>query len=97
MYEELQVLDNVNTVGPYLAQKLDELVSKFDCIETRRGKGMMQGLVFNKPVGEIISRALEKGLILINAGTSIIRFVPALTITKENVDEMIAILQECID
>lgn len=96
LYEELGVLENVNQVGPYLAQKLDELATQFDCIETRRGKGMMQGLVFNKPVGEIIARAMEKGLILINAGTNIIRFVPALIITKENVDEMIAILKECI-
>lgn len=97
LYEELNVLENVKEVGAYLTTKLEELVAKFDCIVTRRGVGMMQGLIFNKPVGEIIARAMDKGLILINAGTSIIRFVPALTITKQNVDEMVAILQECIE
>lgn len=96
LYEEMGILNNVKEVGPYLAEKLEELVAEFDCIETSRGKGLMQGLVFNKPVGEIIAKAMEKGLILINAGTNIIRFVPALTITKQNVDEMIAILKECI-
>ena len=96
LYDELDILNNVKVVGPYLAEKLAELVAEFDCIETSRGKGLMQGLVFTKPVGEIIARAMEKGLILINAGTNIIRFVPALTITKQNVDEMIAILKECI-
>ena len=56
----------------------------------------MQGLVFNRPVAEVINKALEKGLILINAGANIVRFVPPLIITKENVDEMIAILDDCI-
>ena len=96
LFEENHVLDNVNEVAPYLEKKLDELAAKHDCIVTRRGAGLMQGLVFNKPVGEIISKALENGLILINAGTDIIRFVPPLVITKENVDEMITILEKCI-
>jgi acetylornithine/N-succinyldiaminopimelate aminotransferase len=56
----------------------------------------MQGLVFDKPVGEIINKALDKGLILINAGSHIIRFVPPLVITKEHVDEMIKILEACL-
>lgn len=58
--------------------------------------GFMQGLVFDRPVGEIINRAVERGLLLINAGTHIIRFVPALIITKENIDDMITVLDECI-
>ena len=56
----------------------------------------MQGLVFNRPVGDSINKALEKGLILINAGTDIIRFVPPLVITRDHVDEMITILEMCI-
>ena len=90
-------MDNVNAVAPYLEEKLDALVKKYDFIETRRGLGLMQGLVFNRPVAEAINKALEKGLILINAGTSIIRFVPPLVISKENVDAMIEILTECLD
>ena len=57
----------------------------------------MQGLVFDRPVREIIDRAMERGLILINAGPQIIRFVPPLVITKENVDEMISILDACLE
>ena len=96
LFEENHIIDNVNSVADYLEQKLDELVAKYEFIKTRRGVGLMQGLVFDKPVGPVISKALEKGLILINAGTDIIRFVPPLVITKENVDEMIAILDSCI-
>ena len=96
LFEKDNVLENVKNVGDYLGKRLDELVDEFDCIETRRGVGMMQGLVFNRAVGDIIVKAMDKGLVLINAGTDIIRFVPPLVITKENVDSMISILRESI-
>ena len=97
LFEENHIIEHVKETGAYLAEQLDKLVSEYDFIETRRGVGLMQGLVFNKPVGEIISKALDKGLILINAGTHIIRFVPPLVITKENVDEMMSILRSCLE
>ncbi len=97
LFEEQKVLENVREVGPYLAERLEELTRRYDCIETHRGVGLLQGLVFHKPVGEIINRALDKGLILINAGTHIIRFVPALVIGKGDVDAMIEILDSCIE
>ena len=97
LFEKGHIIDNVREVGAYLEEKLGELVDNYDFIETHRGLGLMQGLVFSIPVGDIINRALEKVLILINAGTDIIRFVPPLVITKENVDEMLAILTECLD
>lgn len=96
LFEKQNILDNVREVGEYLAKRLEELAAEFDCVETRRGAGLLQGLVFDRPVGGIITRAMEKGLVLINAGTSIIRFVPSLVITKENVDDMIAILRESV-
>lgn len=97
LFEENHIIDNVKETGAYLEKKLDELVREYDCIETRRGAGLMQGLVFDRPVGDIITKALDRGLILINAGTNIIRFVPPLIITKEHVDEMTAILRTCLD
>lgn len=96
LFEENHIIDNVNQVGAYLTKKLDELAARHDCIRERRGAGLMQGLVFDRPVGEILNKTLEKGLILINAGTDIIRFVPPLIITKQNVDEMIEILESCL-
>ncbi len=96
LFEKEHVLDNVREVSAYLEEKLDEIAESCEDIETRRGSGLMQGLVFKKPVGEIITKALDHGLILINAGTNIIRFVPPLIISKQDVDAMIAILKECI-
>lgn len=97
LFAENHIIDNVKETGAYLATRLDALAARHDCILERRGLGLMQGLVFKKPVGPVITRALEKGLILINAGAEIIRFVPPLVITKEHVDEMIGILEESIE
>lgn len=97
LFEEYNIIKNVQSVGAYLTEQLNLLKEKHACIIERRGIGLMQGLECTIPVGDIINRALEKGLILINAGTNVIRFYPPLVITKENVDEMISILDTCID
>lgn len=97
LFEKDHIIDHVREVGAYLEEKLKGLVDKYAFIEEQRGLGLMQGLVFSVPVGDIIARALEKGLILINAGTNIIRFVPPLVITREHVDEMLSVLTECLD
>ena len=56
----------------------------------------MQGLEFDGPVGEIIVKAMDKGLILINAGANVLRFIPPLIIEKEDVDAMAAILRSVL-
>ena len=96
LFEENHIIENVNAVAPYLEEKLDLLAEKYDFIKGRRGVGLMQGLVCKGSVGDVINKALENGLILINAGADIIRLVPPLIITKENVDEMAAILEKCL-
>jgi acetylornithine/N-succinyldiaminopimelate aminotransferase len=96
LFNNDNIIENVNKVAPYLEKRLDELKDRYDFIVDRRGSGFMQGLVFNRPVADVINMALENGLILINAGAEIIRFVPSLVITKENVDEMIDILDSCL-
>ena len=96
LFEENHIIENVNTVGKYLEKRLDELVEKYDFIETRRGCGLMQGLVFTCPAAPYIQKALDAGLVLINAGANIIRFIPPLIINESHVDEMISILDSCL-
>jgi len=96
LFEEMNILENVRETGAYLQEKLDELVKDYDMITERRGIGLMQGIVFDRPVAEYINKALERGLMLINAGTNIIRIIPSLIVTKEQVDDMIAILRACL-
>ncbi|MBP3468049.1 MAG: aspartate aminotransferase family protein [Lachnospiraceae bacterium] len=96
LFEKQKVLENVNEVSAYLEEQLDGLKAERDDMIERRGKGLMQGLEFNRPVGDIIKRALEEGLVLINAGSNVLRFLPPLVITKEHVDEMMKILRKCL-
>lgn len=93
-FEELQILSHVNEVAPYLAEKLDALVEKYDFLTAHRGMGLMRGLVCTIPVGQVASKALENGLIVITAGSDVLRFVPPLVITKADVDEMILRLEK---
>lgn len=96
LYDELNICENAKVVGDYLFAELEKVKAEFPEITAHRGMGLMQGLVFDKPVADIINNALDNGLVLINAGTQIIRFLPPLIITKDDVDVMIAILKEAI-
>ena len=89
IFEELNLPAHVKEISAYLEEKLDALVDKYDCLTQRRGVGLIQGVVTTKPVGEITSKTLEEGLLIISAGSDVLRFVPPLVIEKEHVDEMI--------
>ena len=95
-FKACDILGHVKEVAPYLGQKLDELVEKYDFLVTRRGKGLMQGVVCKLPVGKVAAAALEQGLIVITAGADVLRFVPPLVIEKQHVDEMIEKLEKAL-
>ena len=96
LFEEMNILEHVNEVSNYLEEQLDKLVEQYDNVVARRGKGLMQGLVLTTPVIDTVNKAIEKGLLVISAGSDVLRMVPPLVITKENVDEMIEILSQCL-
>lgn len=96
-FEKLNILDHVNELTPYLEAELDKLVEKYDCLTARRGKGFMQGVECTLPVGQVSAKALENGLIVITAGSNVLRFVPPLVIEKVDVDEMIRLLSLTLD
>lgn len=97
IFEKRQITDHVKEVGVYLYEKLEELTKKYDIICGHRGRGLIQGLEFTVPAGPIVSKALlEEKLVLISAGSHIIRFVPPLIIQKSDVDEMAARLERVL-
>ena len=97
IFEKDSILDNVQKLTPYLEEKLDALVDKYPIVTARRGKGFMQGLVIREvTVGSIVTKALQNGLLVISAGSDVLRLVPPLVITKENIDEMIEKLEKSL-
>ena len=96
LYEKNQILEHVQEVAPYLAQRLDALKEKYDCIKERRGKGLIQGIELTGNPSGVVKKALEEGLIIITAKGNTIRFVPPLIIDKVHVDEMIEKLERAL-
>lgn len=97
LFEEKNLVSHVREIGQYLWEELEALAGRLDCIAAHRGKGLMQGLEFSMPVGPVVKTALlEEHLVLISAGSQIIRFVPPLVIEKEDVDEMIVRLERAV-
>lgn len=94
LFDKLDLVGHVKATAPYLEKRLDELVAKYDFLTARRGEGFMQGLVVTgRPVGEIVKKALENGLVILSAGSDVLRLVPPLIITEEDIDEMVRRLE----
>lgn len=97
LFEERNLVAHVQEIGQYLWEELEALAGRLDCVAAHRGKGLMQGLELSMPVGPVVKTALlEEHLVLISAGSQVIRFVPPLVIEKEDVDEMIVRLERAV-
>lgn len=97
IYKDEKVLEHVNEVAPYLWEKLEKIKERYDCVQDHRGMGMIQGLQFTVPSGEVVRAGLEEGLVTIGAGNNTVRFVPPLVISKADVDEMVVRLCKALD
>ena len=87
------VLENTVTMGRYLVAKLEGLRGKFPIITEVRGIGLMVGMQLSIPAGEIVKKALARGLLLNVAQDTVLRFVPPLIVAAAEIDEMIHILE----
>ncbi|ADU32429.1 acetylornithine transaminase [Evansella cellulosilytica] len=89
MREVTKWLPHATNIGAYLTEKLNELKNQFVEIEAVRGIGLMQGIVLKGPANDIIAKARDKNILVLLAGPNVIRLLPPLTTTKEEVDEVI--------
>lgn len=97
IFEREDIPAHVRRVGAYLTERLEELAADCEAVKARRGLGLMQGLELTVPVGEVVKKAQQQGLIVITAGNNVLRLVPPLIIEKEHVDEMMTKLKAALN
>ncbi|WP_028243561.1 aspartate aminotransferase family protein [Pseudobutyrivibrio ruminis] len=98
MFEDYKIIDHVNEITPYFSNALDKLVEKYDFVTGKRGLGLMQGLVLTIPVKDVVTKALlEQHLVVLSAGSDVLRLLPPLVITKKDVDEFMEKIQKVLD
>ncbi len=96
LFTEQKLAEHVRRLTPYLEEKLDTLLAKYDLFTGRRGKGFMQGLITSCPAGKIVEAAKQEGLLLVTAGAQVVRFLPPLIITEKEIDEMTEKLERAL-
>lgn len=96
LFQTTDILAHVNQISEYLERQLDMLTAEVDCVEAHRGKGLMQVIILNRPANDVVMKAMDKGLLVITAGSNVLRLVPPLIITERHVDEMIEKLKAAL-
>ncbi|MBE6499369.1 MAG: acetylornithine transaminase [Methanobrevibacter thaueri] len=94
VFDEDNILDNVNEVGEYFISELKKLDK--DIIADVRGKGLMVGLELTKPGAEYVDKLRQAGFLINCTAGNVLRFVPPLIITKSEIDEFIKALDEIL-
>ena len=96
IFKREDIPGHAREIGAYLAERLDALMARDDRIKARRGVGLIQGIEVARPAGEIVDAARARGLLLVSAKGNVIRLVPPLIIEKQQVDELIGILEDIL-
>ena len=94
--EEDKLLDNAATVGAHLKAALQRELGSLPGVKDVRGQGLMLGVELDRPCGELIGLAADAGLLLSVTADSVIRFVPSLTLTADEADQIVALLEPLV-
>ena len=94
--KEENLLENVNRVGGYLQQQLQELVAKYAAVQETRGRGLIQGLQLNMPARPIVEQGLEQGVLFNSTQDTVVRFLPPFLLEEKHVDKGIRVLRKLL-
>lgn len=96
VFEEENVLGNVQEIGNYFKRELEELQKKYSFVKQVQGLGLILGMELDIAGSEIVKTCFEKGLLINCTSETVLRFLPPLNITKKEVDQAIDILENVI-
>jgi len=91
-----KLAERAATIGRYFKAKLEELQTKYKIVKEVRGLGLMLGMEFRCDVGNIMLKTMERGVLVLDAGRNVLRFLPPLVIEKEQIDKTISVLDDVI-
>ncbi|MBI2536365.1 MAG: acetylornithine/succinylornithine family transaminase [Gemmatimonadetes bacterium] len=86
----------VRQKGEWLGTRLAALAARHDSVAAVRGRGLMWGIELEDAAQPVVERALERGLLVISAGPTVIRLLPPLTITREELARGVELLESCL-
>ena len=95
VFDEENILDNVNEVGDYFLSELKKLNK--DTVADVRGKGLMIGVELTKPGAEYVDKFRQAGFLINCTAGNVLRFVPPLIINKAEIDEFIKAFDEILE
>jgi len=94
--EEENLVERAKTAGQLLVDELDELVEKHACAEAVRGRGLMVGLVTSRPCADLVKLIEEQGLLCLATANTVVRFLPPLIVSDEDIGRAVAIVDDCL-
>jgi len=94
--EQEHLLGNAENMGRYIMDKLAQLKQKYPLIDHIRGKGLMIGIQLTGPGAEIVDKCLQNGMRINCTQQSVLRFMPSMTVTKEQIDQAVEILDNVL-
>ncbi len=88
--------DKAAKQGRYLSKGLEEQIGDYKIVREVRGKGLMMGVELRFDVQDVISEAMNSGVLVLDAGRTVIRLLPPLVISEKQIDRVIKVLGEVI-
>ncbi len=94
--EDKKILENTCKQSKYLFESLNKLKEKHDCICEVRGKGLMVGIVLDRPLGNLLIKLRDDGLLALPAGENILRLLPPLIVSEIDINQALSVIDKAL-